>query len=301
VAAPTTLEALLRGARAAGRSGWLVAPALLVAFLRAALLWPALLFAVAMARLGFLSRLAGGLASPPALLASALAAVTAPRTLYTLGGLWLAGLCAAAALRIAFWSGALPTLGGELAAEAPRPRFAEGFAFGFARLLGTALLGFVFELLAQACATAAALASLALALVRPGGLRALFPASVGALALALALALLLLGALGADAALARTALRGERAVHAFALALARVLARPGAFAFAALALGLAGAMVTGSVEAVEAAALGMAKGAPLVLVLGPRVMAGVLGAGLAALLELWRIASIAALACGEEG
>jgi hypothetical protein len=302
VAVLTTIEALSRGARATGRSAWLVAPALVVAFLRAALAWPAPLFALAMARAGVASRLAAGAEAPSALLDGAVLALTAPRTLYTLAGLFLAGVAASGVLRVAFLAGALPTLGERLAgSELPRPRFAEGLAFGFQRLFGTALLGFVLELAAEACLVGAVLSTVAIALHRPGGLGAIFPALLAASVLTLGLAMLLVAGVSADAALARTSLLGERPVRALAEGLARVLARPGAFALAAFSLAAAGAVVVGSVKAFEAAALGTAQGAPILLVLGPRVMAMTLGAGLSALLELWRLASIAALACGEDG
>lgn len=301
VAAPSTFQALTRGAHATGRSAWLVAPALIVSLLRAALAWPAPLFAVAVARLGILDRVAAGVASGPAVLDGALAALTAPRTICVIAGLWAAGLLTSAALRVAFLSGALPTLGEVLAGRvAPRPRFAEGLAFGFAPLLGTALLGFIFELAAQAVASGAVLTAAFVALHRPGGFEAIWPALLGASTLVLAVVLLLVASLSTDAALARTALLGERAVRALGHALCRVLARPGAFFFAALALGVASVAVVGSAKAFEAAVLGLGEGAPLLLVVGPRLMVATLGAGLSALLELWRLASIAALACADE-
>jgi hypothetical protein len=46
--------------------------------------------------------------------------------------------------------------------------------------------------------------------------------------------------------------------------------------------------------------MGAAWGAPALLILGPRLMTSVLGAALAALLELWRLGTVAALACQDE-
>ena len=103
---PTTSEALRKGARAAGRSAWLVAPGLLVALLRTALGWPALLFALGIARAGMAERFPAGLTQPGSLLSGAVEAITAPRAVSILAGLWLAGQLASAALRVVWLSGA---------------------------------------------------------------------------------------------------------------------------------------------------------------------------------------------------
>jgi hypothetical protein len=294
------MQALTQGARAAGRSAWLVAPGLLVALLRTVLGWPALLFGLAVAIEGMSVRLSAGLPLPGLFLSGALKALTAQRAAFILAGLWLAGQVASAALRVAWLSGALPTLGGELAQ--PRDccaRFADGVAFGFAPLLGTALLAFLFELAAQVCALAMA-AAVALTSFRHAGGGYPIPAALfGAGALTASIVLPLIASLAADGALARTALLGDGPAQALWEALRRVLHRPGAFLLAGLALGVAAAALLGSAEAMETAALGVAHGAPALLVLGPRLMASVLAAALAALLDLWRLGTIAALACGE--
>lgn len=288
------------GARAAGRSAWLVAPGLLVAFLRFALGWPATLFAVGMARAGIMARIAAGEVRPGAILAGALEALASPRALAILAGLWGAGVLASAALRVAWLAGVLPTLGEELSrSPEPRPRFAEGVAFGFAPILGTAVLASALELAAQLYSITVFAAALLLAAhpLRPGYV--IPAAALGAAALTAAVALPFAASLAADAALARTALAGEHAPRALAEGVRRVLGRPGAFLVAGLGVGTAAFMILGSAQAVEAAALGIAPGAPAVLVVGPRLMATVLVSALSALLELWRLGTVAALACAD--
>ena len=297
---PSTIQALGMGARAAGRSAWLVAPALLVAFLRSALGWPAPLLALALIRAGTAARLAGGARAPGDVLSGAVAALSAPRSLFLLAGLFLAGVLASAALRVAWLAGALPTLGGSLAGErVPAPRFAEGFTWGFAPLVGTALLGLAVEVAAQLYLWTAGLSAVFLALHRAPPLVAAARAGLGAVVLVSAVAGPPLASLAADAALARTALAGDRPARALLEALRRVALRPPAFVLAGMALGLAALVVLGSAQAMESAALGLAAGAPPVLVLGPRLLTTVLGAALAALFELWRLGTVAALACAE--
>lgn len=299
---PTTMQALTHGARAAGRSSWLVAPALVVAFLRNALGWPALLFVAGMAYAGVASRLpfVTRPLGPGALVAGALQALAAPRTLSILAGLWLAGQLASAALRVAWLSGALPTLGEALApSQEGRRSFADGVAFGFMPLLVTALVAFAFERLADLCALAMYAAVTLLGSRYGGGAFPVPAALVGAAALTAAIAIPMIASLAADGALARTALLGDGAAEALWEALRRVLRRPGAFLLAGLAIGVAAAALLGSAQTMETAVLGVAQGAPLLLVVGPRLLASVLGAALAALVELWRLGTIAALACGE--
>lgn len=288
------------GARAAGRSAWLVAPGFAVALLRSALTWPAPLLAIALATGGAEAGAAAAL-TPSALLGGALAALTSPRAVAILLGLALAGLLASAALRVAFLAGALPTLGEELArSPTPRPRFAAGVAYGFAPLLGAAVLGLVLELSAQLYAGTALLAGLVLALRPPHGVSPVAVALLGAGALTSAAAGLLLASLAADATVARAALSGEPPGRALSRGLARVLRRPAAFLLAALVLGAAGAAAVGSAEALEAAALGLASEGAALPAIGARLLAGAFVVALGALLDLWRLGTVAALACAEE-
>lgn len=271
-----------------------------MALLRTALGWPALLFALGIARAGMAERLSAGLARPGSLLSGAAEALAAPRALSILAGLWLAGQLASAALRVVWLSGALPTLGEELAQpRESRARFAEGVAFGFAPLLCTASLAFLFELAAQVCALAMASAVALTALRHAGGAYPVPAALFGAGALTISVALPVIASLAADGALARTALLRDRPARALWEALRRLLLRPGAFLLAGLALSAAAAALLGSAQAMETAALGVTHGAPALVVLGPRLMASVLAAALAVLLELWRLGTIAALACAE--
>jgi hypothetical protein len=293
------MQALGMGARAAGRNAWLVAPALLVAFLRWGLSWPAPLLALGFLRAGAVAGARrGGLVGA---LGGAAHAIATPRALALLAGLFLLGVLASAALRVAWLAGALPTLGGQLAGDdAPRARFADGLAFGFAPLLGTALLGLALELTAQVYGLTVALGILGLALHRAGPAMTVLRAVLSAVVLTTAVAAPLLASLTADAALARTAISGDRPARAMLEAARRVALRPAAFLLAGLSLALAALVLLGSAQAMGAAALGLARGAPLIVAVGPRLMTTVLGAALAALFELWRLGTVTALACAEE-
>jgi hypothetical protein len=294
------MQALAMGARATGRQSWLVAPGLLVAFLRSTLGWPVPIFALALARSGVVARLHASGFRPPALLGGAIEALTAPRSLLLLAGLWLAGSLLSAALRVAWVAGVLPALGGDLARSARSDSgFAEGLAFGFAPLLGTALLGFAVELMAQLYAFSIYLAA-ALVALRGGGGQPTLAALLAAAALTSAVLAPILASLVADAALARNALSGDSPSLAVAEATRRVLARPGAFLLSAFVLGVAAAVILGTAQTMETAALGVASGAPPLLAVGPRLMATVMAAALATLLELWRLGTVAALACVED-
>jgi hypothetical protein len=298
---PTTLQALSNGARASAQSAWLVAPGLLVAFLRLAVTWPAPVLALGLALAGIEARLEAGVLSPAGLLSGALAALTAPRAISILAGLWLAGLIASGALRAAWFAGALPVLGEELSAAPHEQRFAAGVAYGFAPLALTAVLGFALELSAQFLSGALALGT-GLAVARSAGAtHPVLSAAVLAGALTTAVAAPIVASLAADAALARTALSGDGPARALREGARRVLLRPGPFLLAALALGLVSAVVLGSVEAANAAVLGVARGAPILIALGPRLMANVLAAAIGVLVELWRMGTVAVLACSEPG
>ncbi len=299
VTRPTTLQALSTGARAAGRSAWLVAPGLLVVFLSSALSWSAPLFAAALVRGGVAARLATGDVSPAALLSGALTALTAPRSLYILAGLWAGGRLVSGALRAVWFAGALPVLGEELSGAPHQPRFAAGVTYGFAPIALTSLLGFVLELQAQFLSAALVLGSVLVVLRQAGAGHPVLAAAVVAGALTAAIAAPIVASLVTDAALTRTALSGDGPLRSVWEGARRVALRPAPFILAALALGLAGAVVLGSVEAANAAALGVARGAPALLVIAPRVMANVLAAAVGVLVGLWRMGTVAVLACAE--
>jgi hypothetical protein len=78
------------------------------------------------------------------------------------------------------------------------------------------------------------------------------------------------------------------------------MARPAAFLLTALFAAFAGWIVTGSARAAVNVAVGVTRGAPAWLLLGPQLLTLAMAALLGALLELWRIASVAALACHQE-
>jgi hypothetical protein len=295
------MQAIAMGARASGRSSWLIAPGLLVAFLRAALGWPLPFFALAIAGAGVSSRLQQDPSLHPiAIVAAAIEALTAPRSIFTLAGLWVAGILIAAVLRVAWMAGALPALGAHLT-RTPRAEsgFAEGVAFGFTPMLGTAALGLVVELIAQIYSWCVYLAA-ALVALRGGGGQPTLAGLLAAAALTTAVAAPIFASLVADAALARNALSGDAPTRALLVGARRVAVRPGAFVLAAFVLGVAGMVILGAAETMETAVLGVAGGAPYWLALGPRLMATTIAAALATLLELWRLGTIAALACGDE-
>lgn len=288
------------GARASGRSSWLIAPGLLVAFLRTALGWPLPFFALALAGAGVSASLRDAAPRPVSVLASAIEALLAPRSLFILAGLWAAGLLIAAVLRVAWMAGALPALGVHLARH-PRPEsgFTEGIVYGFAPLLGTAALGLVVEAFAQVYSWCVYL-SAALVAFRGGGGQPTLSALLAAAALTTAVAAPVVASLVTDAALARNALSGDAPTRALAVGAWRVLRRPGAFVLSAFVLGVAGLVILGAAETMETAVLGVAGGAPHWLAVGPRLLATTLAAALATLLELWRLGTVAALACNDE-
>lgn len=286
------LQSLRLSARAVTRSLWLVSLALGLAAAVAVLWLPVQLFPGAMLARG-LATVRGG--EPAELAASGLAALLAPRTLFTLGGLWLAALLLQGSLRVLWLGGALASLGEELSGRR-WPAFAAGAVWSYPRLLGTALLGAVAEAAALGAALAVGWSIVALA-AREG--RGGMPLALAAAAAGTGAVLLptLVGLL-VDASLARVALRGERPLAALASAALRLGARPAAFLAVALAVGAGALVLGGSVQTMGAVAVELlAPRLPPVLLLVPQVGLGALGAMVAALFELWRLGAVAALAC----
>ncbi len=298
---PGVRAALAAGARAAAASLWLAPVGMVVAILCGGLALPAWLFGAAVALRGALAGLAHGWLAPGAALHGALQALARPRVAAVLLGLWAAGLLLSAALRIAYLAGALPTIGHALAGSRPAPpAFATGLAWRTPRLAGTAILVFLLELIGNGFAGTVLLGTI-LVSFRPHGppSPALAALAVAAAATAAVLLPLALGTLG-DAALARTALRDEPPLRALAAAARRFAERPAAFLLTALAATLAAWVLTGSARAAANLALGAARGATGWLLLVPELLSIALVALLGALLELWRLASVAALACHQE-
>lgn len=298
---PTFAAALGQGFRAAAREAWLVPVGAVVAAVRRAALWPA--FAVLAAVV--VRAAAAELRQSPLDLAApfrgALVALGSPRLEALVAGLALAGLLLGAALRVAWLSGALPALGLALSGAPRAPRFASGVAYGLARVLAAALLGLAAEIASAAFGATLAIAALRTAarLARTGAGPAI--AAACALALALAVAVPFVASVASDAAVARAAVRGEGPARAFAGAVRRLLARPGSLVLAGIAFALAGVAARLSVEGLGGAMLGFASDAPPSLLFGPELMLGALAAFVAAALDVWWLATVAAFACGGSG
>jgi hypothetical protein len=287
------------GLRATFREPWLLAVGLVVGFARRAAAWPALAVGGAILVRSVLLALSRRPLSPSGPLEAVLAAMTAPRVVALVAGLWLAGVVFGALLRVAYLAGALPSLGAAQAG-ASGPRFATGIAYGFPRVLATAALSAVVDLSGGLFGGTLALA--AFRITSSGSERVASPLVAAAVALALVLALavpLALSVVG-DAAVARAAISGDGPARAFAESGARFLARPGTFLLGAIAFGLLAAVVPAAVSGAGAVATGFGSAARPLLLLGPELMIAVLAAAAAAGLDLVWLGTVAALACGEE-
>lgn len=295
---PSLLAAVGLGLRAALREPWLLAVGLVVGLARRAAVWPAYVVGWAiLLRAVLLALSRPALAEGPG--DAVLAAVTSPRVVALVVGLWLAGALAGALLRVAWLAGALPTLGAAQAG-AGGPRFAGGVAYGFPRVLAAAALGLAVELSGALFGGTLALAAIrvtASATARGGG--PLLAAAV-ALALVLALAVPLALSVVVDAAVARAAISGDGPGHAFAEAGARFLARPGSFLLGGLAFGLLATAVPAAVSGAGSVATGFASAAGPLVLLGPQLMIALLAGAVAAGIDLVWLGATAALACGEE-
>jgi hypothetical protein len=296
---PTFLAAVGLGLRATFREPWLLAVGLVVGFARRAAGWPAFVVGGAILLRSVLLALSRYPRSPRAPVEAVLAAVTAPRVVALVAGLWLAGVIFGALLRVAYLSGALPTLGAAQAG-AGGPRFATGVAYGFPRVLAAAALGLVLDLSGGLFGGALVLAALRItgSASERGGTPLL--AAAVALALVLALAVPLALSVIVDAAVARAAVAGDRPADAFAESGARFLARPGTFLLGAVAFGVLAAVVPAVVSGAGSIATGFASGGGTLLLVGPELMVAVVAAAVAAGVDLVWLGTIAALACGEE-
>jgi hypothetical protein len=295
---PRFAAAVGQGLRAALREAWLVPVGAVVSFARRAALWPAFAVLGAVVLRAAASSLAASPLDPVAPVRGALLALASPRLEALVLGLALAGALLAAALRVAWLSGALPTLGLALSGAPRAPRFATGIAYGLPRVLAAAVLGLVAETGAAAFAATLGIAALGTAarLPRTGAGPAV--AAACSFALVLATAVLVLASVAADAAVARAALRGEGPARALAGAVRRLLARPGSLVLAALVFAAAGVVAGLSVEGVGGAILGFARGVSPSLLVGPNLMLRALAALVAAALDVWWLATVASLVCG---
>ncbi|MGC3998283.1 MAG: hypothetical protein QM767_12695 [Anaeromyxobacter sp.] len=295
---PSLGSALSLSLSALRGEAWLAAPGLLVAWLRRALRWPALAVAVALVMRAAVD---GARAAPLDLLApleAAAAALTAPRFIGLVGGLWLAGLATAGALRVAWIAGALPVLGARMAGQ---PTGAAGFAGamtgGFPRVLASALLAFVMELAGGGFALALLWGAARIIGEAAGGGGA--PGLAAAVALALTLALAVPAALStlADAAVSRAAVLGEWPAAALAAATRRFLLRPGTFLLGGLGFGAVALLLPALVESMGGLA---GPGLPTAVALGPKLMLATAALVVGAAVELAWLGTVAALACGQD-
>jgi hypothetical protein len=292
-------EALRLGLTGLRRERWLVAVGLLTTLLRRALGLPALLVALLLLVRGAwrAHELAPWSGEAPALGAGWVA--LQPRVLALVVGLSACAALLGWLLRVAFLAGALSTLGGAMGATAIRePRFAAGLAWGFASLLPTAVLALALEWTGQLFLAGTLFAAVRITGAAAGTGRVALAAAVAAMVVVGLLVALLTSAI-ADAALVRTAVRGDGPVEALAQASSRVLARPAAYLLAMLGFGLLSLVATLVVQSVSGLASGLAAQAPGLVAAGPAFMLGALALTLAAALELWWLASLTALAARE--
>ena len=292
-------EAMRLGLAGLGRERWLVAVGLLTTLLRRALGLPATVVALLLLLRGAWQahRLAPYSAEAPALGAGFVA--LQPRVLALVLGLSAVAALLGWLLRVAFLAGALPTLGGAMGPSPAREaRFAAGVAFGFAPLLPTALLGLALEWTGQLLVAGTLLGALQVSGVAAGSGRLALAVAVAAMLVVALLAWLFSSAI-ADAALVRTAVRGDGPVEALVQASSRVLARPAAYLQAMLGFGLLSLVATLVVQSVGGLAGGFGATAPGLMALGPALMLGALVLVLASALELWWLASLTALVARE--
>lgn len=297
--AATLGEAVRQGLSGLGRERWLVAVGLATALLRRALWLPATAVALLLLVRGAWSALELAPYSLEAPGRGMAHVATQPRALALVAGLGALAALLGWLLRIAYLAGALPVLAGAMGSEAERrPRFAAGVAWGLARLLPTALLGLAIEWTGQLVLAGTVLAALRTSVVAVGSGRMALAAAVAA-ALVLALLVALLTSVIADAALVRTAVRGDGPVEAVVQASTRVLARPSATLALLLGIGLVSLVTSAAIQSVGGLATGFATGAPAPVTIGPALMLAAVSATAAAALELWWLASLAVLAARE--
>lgn len=297
---PSLGEAVGLGLRALVRAPWLLAPGVVVAGARRLATLPAFAVLALLASRGALAAFRDRPFDPSAPLEGAVSAIAAPRTVALFLGLWAAGALLAAALRVAWIAGALPTLGSLVSGAPEGPRFAAGLAFGFPRVLATAALGLVLDVSGALFSWTLGLAALRVSLhaAVEGGTLLLAAAVAAALTVALSVPPSLSSL--ADAAIARAALRAEGPGRAFAGSALRFLSRPGTFVLAGLAFGLAGVIVPTAVQSFGGLATGFTRGVSPLVMLGPDLMLGLLAVGLTAAFDLWWLGTVSALACGGE-
>lgn len=297
--AATLGEAMRLGLSGLGRERWLVAVGFLTTLLRRAIWLPATSVALLLLVRGAwrAHQVAPFSGEAPAL--GAAWVMMQPRPLALVVGLSACAALLGWLLRLAFVAGALPTLAGAMGpANEREPRFATGLAWGLPQLLPTAVLGLVLEWTGQLFLGGVVLGAFKISRVAVGSGRVALAAVVAA-ALVLALLVALLASAVADAALVRTAVRGDGPVEAVLQASSRVLARPSAYLLALLAFGILSLVASAAVRSVGGLATGFSAGAPALVTLGPALMVSAAATVLATALELWWLASLTALTARE--
>lgn len=295
---PTLGTALALGLRALSRETSLLAGGVTVAFARRLLLWPAAAAAWALLFAAAAHAARAHPLDPLAALDAVAAAATSPRFLATVGGLWLAGLLLGAALRVAWLSGALPTLAGALASgDGAPPRFAVGVAFGYPRVVAAAALAFVAEASGGLFAAALGLgaAQVSARAFDAGG--SLLLAAAVALGLTLAVAVPVTISVVGDVAVARAAIRQDGPAEAFAGATRRFLKTPGTFVLAALVFAVAGLAGPAAVTVFGNALTVLAPEGPALVRAGPAAVLALASLVVTAAIDLVWLGTVAALAC----
>lgn len=298
MAPPPLRAAVAAGIRASAHEAWLLPVGAVIALVRTLATVPALVVAVAVV-VNAAGRAASlHPASPLAPFAGAAVVLASPRFLALVAGLWLAGTLLSGVLRVLFLAGALPTLGARVAAVDATRRFAPGIAWGLPRQVATWLLTSAAELAAGGYLLVSMNAAARLvATQRDGG--AMVLAASAAAALAIGLALLLATRVLGDAAAARTAILGEGPAEAWAGAVRRFLARPGAFMLGGMAVGLAGAAAWGALQPLVGIVAAVRERVAGPIAVGPELMLALLAALAAAAVDLAWLATIGTLACAE--
>ncbi len=298
---PTVGRALGSGFRAVAGEPWVAVLGMGVTLIRGALALPGTAFVLSVSWLAARGTLEGG-GGPRAALAAVLGVWESPRFRSIAIGLWLAGVLLWGALRVAWVAGAVPVVAWRLAgSRGEEPVFAQGAAWRFHRVLPTAVLALLLDLLGKAMVLGAALGVLAV------GARVQGSASPGAAAfvaaLALAAAAFLAASLSAagDVAVARAAIAGEAPARAIGEGARTFLARPAAFLVAVLAVWVATGLATGSAQGALSALGSVARNGPAALQALPQVLLAVLVALLAAGAELWRLSAVGVLALSPSG
>jgi len=279
---------------------WVAVLGIVVALLRGLLSLPGTAFVAAVSWLAIRESLSHG-GGVPGVLATLAQAWATPRFRFVALGLWLAGALLWGALRVAWVAGAAPILAWRMSGRGPHePRFSEGAALRFHRVLPTAVAAFALDLAGRGMLLAALFGAFAIGARIQGTTGATAAAFVAALGLTSAAFLSgSLSTLG-DVAVARAAMAGEGPGSALRRGLDSFLRRPAAFLLAILVIGLVTVLAAGSAQGVLSALGVAAHGGPRALLVLPNLLLAALAGLLAAGAELWRLAAVGALSLSDQ-